>query len=69
MAPATPAAEAGLLVGDILVTFAGTPVSDPEQLLGQLTGERVGTRVSVTVVRGRDAVEVPVTVGERPART
>jgi len=69
VAPATPAAEAGLLVGDILVTFAGTPVSDPEQLLGQLTGDRVGTRVLVTVVRGREAVEVPVTVGERPTRT
>jgi S1-C subfamily serine protease len=51
------------------VTFAGTPVSDPEQLLGQLTGDRVGTRVLVTVVRGREAVEVPVTVGERPTRT
>jgi hypothetical protein len=25
--------------------------------------------VPVTVVRGRDAVEVPVTIGERPART
>jgi S1-C subfamily serine protease len=69
VAPGTPAAEAGLLVGDILVTFAGTPVGDPEQLLGQLTGDRVGTRVSLTVVRGRDAVEVPVTIGERPART
>jgi len=44
-------------------------VSDPEQLLGQLTGDRVGTRVLVTVVRGREAVEVPVTVGERPTRT
>ena len=45
VAPGTPAAEAGLLVGDILVAFAGTPVGDPEQLLGQLTGDRIGTRV------------------------
>lgn len=69
VAPGTPAADAGLLVGDILVTFAGTPVGDPEQLLGQLTGDRVGTRVSLTVVRGREAIEVPVTIGERPVRT
>ena len=66
--PGTPAAAACLLVGDILVTFAGTAVNNPEQLLGQLTGGRVGTRVPVTVVRGRDAVEVRVAVGERPAK-
>ena len=69
VAPGTPAAAAGLLVGDILVRFAETAVSDPEQLLGQLTGERVGTSVPVTVVRGREAVELQVAVGERPART
>jgi S1-C subfamily serine protease len=69
VAPGTPAAEAGLLVGDILVTFAGTPVGDPEQLLGQLSGDRVGTRVSLTLVRGREAIELPVTIGERPVRT
>jgi len=69
VAPGTPAAEAGLLVGDILVSFAGSAVSDPEQLLGQLTAERVGTQALVTVVRGRETVDVPVTVGERSART
>ena len=69
VAPGTPADSAGLLVGDILVRFAGMAVGDPEQLLGQLTGERVGTSVPVTVVRGREAVELQVAVGERPART
>jgi len=69
VAPGTPAAGAGLLVGDILVAFAGTPVGDPEQLLGQLTGDRVGTRVPLTLVRGRDVIELPVTIGERPVRT
>jgi S1-C subfamily serine protease len=69
VAPGTPAAKAGLLVGDILVAFAGTPVGDPEQLLGHLTGNRVGTEVPLTLVRGRDAIELPVTIGERPVRT
>lgn len=68
VAPGTPAAEAGVLVGDILVAFAGAAVSDPEGLLAQLTGDRVGTLATLTVVRGRAAVDLPLTVAERPAR-
>jgi S1-C subfamily serine protease len=63
----TPADRAGLLVGDILVGFGGRAVSDPETLLGLLTGERIGQPTPVTVLRGGQTTELPVTVGERPA--
>ena len=61
-----PAAQAGVLVGDLLLTFDGAPVSSPEQLLGRLLGDRVGRSVPLTLLRGGSTVAVTVTVGERP---
>jgi len=61
-----PAAQAGVLVGDLLLTFDGAAVSSPEQLLGRLPGDRVGRSVPLTVLRGGAAVELTVIVGERP---
>jgi len=61
-----PAAQAGVLVGDLLLTFDGEAVSSPEQLLGRLLGDRVGRSVPVTVLRGGTTVALTVAVGERP---
>lgn len=69
IAEEAPAATAGVLVGDILVAFDGRPVADPEQLLTRLSGDRIGQAVTLRVIRGRDLIEVPVTVGERPGRS
>ncbi|HMF97657.1 MAG TPA: S1C family serine protease [Vicinamibacterales bacterium] len=61
-----PAAQAGVLVGDLLLTFDGEPVSSPEQLLGRLLGDRVGRSAKLRVLRGNQTVDLDVTVGERP---
>jgi serine protease Do len=61
----SPAEAGGLLIGDVIVGFAGAPVQDPEELVTKLRGNRVGTAVPVTVIRGTAAVDVTVTVGER----
>ena len=63
----SPAAAAGLLVGDIVVSFDRAAISDPEELLSHLTVERIGRPVQVGVIRGRGAETLTVTVGERPA--
>jgi S1-C subfamily serine protease len=63
----SPASAAGLLVGDIVTSFDGVHVSDPEQLLSALTADRIGRDVPVAVIRGRDAQTLTVRVGERPA--
>jgi S1-C subfamily serine protease len=62
----SPAAAAGLLVGDVLTDLDGEPIESPEDLLDRLIGDRVGRQVSVRVLRGGSARELPVTVGERP---
>ena len=61
----TAAAEAGLLVGDLLLSLDGRPLASPEELLDLLVGDRVGRPVVVRVLRGGAAVDVTVTVRER----
>jgi S1-C subfamily serine protease len=62
----SPAAAAGLLVGDVILDFDGEPIEAPEDLLDRLLGDRVGRQVTVRVLRGGTATQVPVTIGERP---
>lgn len=62
----SPAASGGLLVGDVIVGFAGEAIQEPDELITRLRGNRVGAAVPITVVRGTTAVDVTVTVTERP---
>jgi S1-C subfamily serine protease len=63
--PDSPAAEAGLMVGDILTGFAGGPVSEPDELFVSLAGEVVGRPTSLEILRAGELQEVTVTIGER----
>jgi S1-C subfamily serine protease len=62
----SPADAAGLLIGDVIVGFDGDAVQDPAELVTRLRGNRVGAAVPITVIRGTSAVDVTVTVSERP---
>jgi S1-C subfamily serine protease len=63
----SPAASAGLVVGDVILDFDGHAVGTPEDLLDLLGGDRVGRQVPLRILRGTSAVTLSVTVGERPA--
>jgi S1-C subfamily serine protease len=65
---ASSAAAAGVLIGDLILAFDGTPIGSPEDLLDALAGDRVGRSVKLNVVRGGSPLELTVTVGERPAQ-
>jgi serine protease DegQ len=62
----SPAAAAGLMVGDIIMLFDGHPVESPEDLLDLLLGDRVGRSVPLRILRGGAALDVAVTITERP---
>jgi serine protease DegQ len=62
----SPAAAAGVLIGDVLLEFDGHAVESPEELLDLLLGDRVGRAVPVSVLRGGALTDLTVTVGERP---
>lgn len=64
----SPADRAGLLVGDILLSFDGQAVESPEELLELLSGERVGRDVVLRVLRGDSVTEVRVTIADRADR-
>ena len=61
----SPAEQGGILLGDVLVTFDGQPISDTDNLQALLSGERVGRPVAIEVIRGGDLKTLQVTVGER----
>lgn len=59
-------AEAGdLLVGDILVSFDGEPVRQPDDLSALLMGGRAGQTVNSRIVRGGALQDRSLAVGQR----
>lgn len=62
----SPAERAGLLLGDTIIALDGHPVRHHDDLLGLLSGDRVGTSVPVRIVRAGQIQEVTVVIGERP---
>jgi len=64
----SPAAAAGILVGDVLLAIDGQAIASPEDLLEVLYRAEIGKAVVARMLRGGAVVEVSVTVGERPSR-
>ncbi|HEU4729523.1 MAG TPA: trypsin-like peptidase domain-containing protein [Kofleriaceae bacterium] len=59
-----PAASSGVIVGDIIVEVAGTPVTDPDTLRFAL-GDRPGETVELVVVRGGARHALTATLGSK----
>jgi S1-C subfamily serine protease len=64
----SPAAAGGLVIGDIIVSVAGEPIAEPDDLVVVLRPERVGQELVVRILRGGEPRELRVTIGERPQR-
>ena len=62
--PKSPAEVAGLQVGDVIVEFAGHPVSSIDALHKLLTYERIGTKSPMTVIRHTEKLVVEITPRE-----
>lgn len=63
--PGSPAAAAGILVGDLLLDVDGRAMEVPEDLLDALSG-RAGATVSARVLRGDAVRDVQIAVAARP---
>jgi S1-C subfamily serine protease len=63
-----PAAQAGILMGDILVGVDGAGVGSPAQLAGLLGPESVGRQIQLRLIRAGQVQSVAAMVGARPGR-
>jgi S1-C subfamily serine protease len=63
--PNSPAASAGVLVGDLIVSLNGDPVHDVRNALHRIARLSVGDSVSLVVIRGGARMELTLTVADR----
>jgi S1-C subfamily serine protease len=66
--PSGPAANAGVLLGDIVVRVDGAEIRGLHGLQGALDSDKIGQPVVVDLVRGGTLMQVNVVIGERPAK-
>ena len=62
-----PAAQAGVLSGDILVTLRGEGVSRPAMVAQRLGPEAVGQPIELRLLRAGEVLSLTVTVAARPS--
>ncbi|MDR6864032.1 trypsin-like peptidase domain-containing protein [Phycicoccus sp. 3266] len=60
--PSGPAGKAGVKAGDIIVEFDGRKVTSADDLVVAIRAKSVGDRVSMTVRRGSETIEVTLTL-------
>jgi S1-C subfamily serine protease len=64
--PGSPAAKAGLFIGDIIITAGGKSVQGVQDILRLMLGSAIGTRLPITVLRRGalvDVIAVPASLG------
>jgi S1-C subfamily serine protease len=64
--PRSPAARAGLEEGDVIIAFDGERIRTMTEIQSQLRKRSVGSRLDLTVVRGRTNYKVTLVLGEVP---
>jgi S1-C subfamily serine protease len=63
--PDGPAHKAGIMIGDLLISFGAQPITRVEDVHAQLAAEAIGKPVVVKLVRGGAAQEISIVIGER----
>jgi putative serine protease PepD len=63
----TPAAKAGLKVGDVIIRLGDTTVAGPDDLSSIIDAKKPGDSLSVTYVRSGKQHTVTLTLGTRPS--
>jgi serine protease Do len=67
--PDSPAAGVGIKAGDVILKINGREVSDIQDLRFRLATMPVGGKVKLTIIRGKETVEVEVPLKEAAAAT
>jgi S1-C subfamily serine protease len=62
----SPADRAGIKRGDVIVAFGGRTVAGSDDLQRLLTGDQVGARSAITIVRGTEKIALEIVPASRP---
>ena len=65
--PDSPAAQAGLQAGDVVVSIDGKAVQNRSELVAAVRGHKPGDKVSLGVTRGGNETTITATLTQRPA--
>lgn len=60
------AAQAGILVGDVIAKIDGQPIKDFDRLTAVIAQHQPGDEVDVTIVRGEETLTKRVTLSDQP---
>jgi S1-C subfamily serine protease len=63
--PKAPAAQAGVMVGDVIVSFNGKPVQGVHEILHRIRALHIGDTISLAVLRGGAKLDLTVSVEDR----
>jgi S1-C subfamily serine protease len=62
-----PAAEAGILAGDIILSVDGTPANRFRKFARHFGADSIGRKADLRIIRGGKVITVETTIAERPA--
>jgi S1-C subfamily serine protease len=62
----SPAQQAGVVAGDMILRMDGAPINNVEDLLAEIHNRKIGDRVRLTIVRGRQEQSIDVTLSKIP---
>jgi len=63
--PEGPALDAGVVAGDVIVTFDGVDVADTRELVRKVADTQIGKATEVVVLRDGEPVTLTITLGRR----
>lgn len=66
--PGGPALQAGVVVGDVLLTLDGSPVIDTDAVQSHLGAGQIGKTIAAEILRGGSRTSVGIVPAERPVR-
>lgn len=64
----SPAQKAGLLEGDIIISFEETPIQNIDDLHRLLSEDKIGNKINITVIRQTEQLVFDIIPQESPAR-
>ena len=68
VAPASPAAQAGLRANDLIVAVEGTAIQGPSALIAAVAAHKPGEKLTLRVRRGSRVLELTATLSKQPRK-